>query len=181
MKLLLVFILSAFLLESACSFCIRPSKPINQVMSLAMVGGSGPGWDNGSYLDGLGGDDDDQTNAEQDYQQFKETRAAFLKRQEERLNSKAGQEFLQKQQQREENQVIGDDDEFTSRDDSKSSRQPSRFQNMMEQTKGRMEGDGGGRGQRPPGLDWMRGPPGLEQKLAIPLDYDEEEDEEGNE
>lgn len=152
---------------------------------MAMVGGGGPGWDNGSYLDGLGGNDDDQTNAEQNYQQFKETRAAFLKRQEERLNSKAGQEFIQKQQQREEQVGREDDGEFTSTfgqaDKSKVGRKPSRFQNMMEQTKGRMDAVGG-RGQRPPGLDWMRGPPGLEQKLAIPLDYDDEEDdEEGNE
>jgi hypothetical protein len=165
MKLLLAF-LSVFLLESTSSFCLSPRRT-NQV-SLTMVG---PGWDNGSYLDGLG--DDDQTNAEQDYQQFKETRAAFLKRQEERLNSKAGQEFMQ--QQREEQVGDGDFSTFDQTDESQFGRQPSRFQNMMEQTKGRMEG--GGRGQRPPGLDWMRGPPGLEQKLAIPLDYDEDDED----
>lgn len=139
-----------------------------------MVGG-GPGWDNGSYLDGLGGgdDDDDQVDAEEEYQQFKETRAAFLKRQEERLNSEAGRKFIQQQQQRQE-QVEDDGPFFDQTEESAFGRQPSRFQNMMKQRKGRKEG--GSRGQRSPGLEWMRGPPGLQQKLAVPLDYEEEEE-----
>lgn len=131
---------------------------------LKMVGG-GPGWDNASYLDGLGGSDGDQQDAEKSYQQFKETRQAFLKRQEERMNSEAGRKFLQQQQQGVPQEEM-DKDNSSSFEECGGIREPSKFHRMMQQA---------GRGQRPPGLEWMRGPPGMFQKLAIPLDDDDDE------
>lgn len=129
--------------------------------------GSGPGWDNGSFLDSLGGSDDDQENAEKSYQEFKETRASFLKRQEERMNSEQGRKFMQQQGMMPPQEMTDDD---VGMNDSVGGSEPSRFHQMMQQAQA------AGRGKRPEGLEWMRGPPGLQQKLAIPLDYDEEED-----
>jgi len=72
--------------SSVAAFVVKPETIVHH--PLAMVGG--PGWDNGSFLDGLSGDAGNSEDAKKDYQEFKETRAAFAKRQQERMNTEAG-------------------------------------------------------------------------------------------
>lgn len=149
---------------SVSSFVVKHENV--RIPSKLTVGG--PGWDNNSYLDNLGGDGD-QEGAKEAYQEFKETRKAFAERMQERMNTEAGQKFMQQQRPQQEvmNEEIDDDMMDIG------GREPSRFRHMMEQSSRRMAG---GHGQPRP--EWMKGPPGLEQKLAIPLD-DEEEEEDG--
>jgi hypothetical protein len=60
---------------------------------LGMIGGMG--WGNDDYLSSLGGSDEEKKQAREGYDEFKETREAFILRQKERMNSPSGQKFLQ--------------------------------------------------------------------------------------
>ena len=133
-----------------------------------MVGGRG--WDNSDYLSGLSGEDEDREKAAEDYQDFSERRKAFMERQQEIMKTPQGQAFLEQQQQR--NKVPMDD--FGSNDgfeDDLANITPNaegatRMAQMMAQAKRmqRMQQGGGGM-------------IGFEQKFAVPLDDDEDEDE----
>jgi len=83
------------------------------------------------------------------------------------------------QQQRPPPEMMNDEGMNVMEDETSTGREPSRFRQMMEQSE--RKGMVPGRGQRPPGLEWMRGPPGLQQKLAIPLDDDDEDESENKE
>jgi hypothetical protein len=138
-----------------------------------MVGGRG--WDNSDYLSSLSGDRDDRESHKEAYQEFSDRRAAFLERQEEYLkNSPQAQAFLQQRQQQEQadfpnGSVVGidndDDDEIVYQE---SSGGGTRMGRMMAQAK-RMHGSRRHRN--------LGGAGGFAQKLAVPLDYDEEEDQ----
>lgn len=145
-----------------------------------MVGGKG--WENNGFLDSLGGDADDREQAQESYQEFHESRQAFLQRQEERLNTPQGQRFM-KQQQQQQQQLGGDDfgnetedDEFDSIGVSSGG---SRFRTMMQKSsrmqKSRMMQ------QQPGGPNVFVDPvTGLEQKLAVPLDQCDEDENDSN-
>lgn len=160
-------LLSSLLVFGCVSaFTVKP-RAGRILPKLDMVGSGGPGWDNEGFLDSLGGGRDPQ-EANQDYQQFKDTREAFEARQQERLNSPAGQEFMEQEQQ----QMPSSPQQEEQQEDFATGREPSKFREMMDKA----EGIGGDPNARPEGLDWMRGPSGLQQKLAVPLDWDGESD-----
>ena len=126
-----------------------------------MVGGMG--WDNGSYLDNLGGSDQDRDEEKEAYEDFKASRESFQQRQSERMNSDAGRKFLQERMLNRPEQ--SDADWMDAQDDPKL----SRFQHMMEQSKKKAN------------PQQLRGPPGFVQKLAVPLDDDDDEESDSEE
>lgn len=60
---------------------------------LEMIGGMK--WGNDDYLSSLGGSDEEKKRVNEKYDEFKESREAFILRQKERINSPSGQKFLQ--------------------------------------------------------------------------------------
>lgn len=174
-----IFIFLFFSFESAIAFVLNPKhsrviagkKLRNSSSQLSSIGG--PKWNNDNFLDSLGDKDDDNSDQQEQYQEFKETREAFMQRQQERMNnSPAAQDFMSRQQGATTSSWDPNDDDDSEQQDLNTN-EPSRFSNMMKQAAA-----SGRRGQRPPGFEWMRGPPGLQQKLAIPLDDDDDEDQE---
>jgi len=134
-------------------------------------------WANEDFLSSLGGSDEDRSQEKEKYEEFKETREAFDKRQMERMNTPSGRKYMRdmmkKQQQlptmRKDVDSAGDFFANMRMDgDGKAGGEEgaSRFASMMNQAASRK----GGR----PG---MMTPSGFEQKLAISLDDDDIEDD----
>lgn len=143
----------------------RQCSIIASIVRTEMVGGKG--WENNSFLDSLGGSDEDQEKEKDSYYEQQESRKAFNKRQEERMKSPAARQFLEDYRKRQEEQrpddyvedimgVGGYDDPFGGAEASATSSGGTRLQGMMAKAKGQQQ--------------QMRGPPGLEQKFAVPLD-----------
>lgn len=151
-------------------FMLHHGTTINRCHPRAMVGGKG--WENNSFLDSLGGNDQDREQAKQDYDDFKETREAFSKRQQERLNTPEGQRFVQQQQAQMQSRInqdnnpnMGSEDPYG---DVGTSSGGSAFRKMMQrsqqmQQKGRANGPASF-------IDPMTG---MEQSLAVPLEPDD--------
>ena len=136
-----------------------------------MVGGRG--WDNDDYLSGLGGDEEDRRKVQENYKDFSERRAAFEDRQKELMKNPQARDFFKQQQRQQQEQQSSMDGSFD--DDSFDYGMPdiqpgsgggSRMAQMMAQAK---------RMGQPQPKDRMFG---LQQKLAAPLDFEEEESEE---
>mmetsp|Transcript_7257 Transcript_7257/g.14340 ORF Transcript_7257/g.14340 Transcript_7257/m.14340 type:complete len:195 (-) Transcript_7257:665-1249(-) len=132
------------------------------VVRPGMVGGKG--WENNSFLDSLGGSDEDQEKEKSNYYEQQESRKAFNKRQEERMKSPEAQKFMEDYRKRQLEQKPDDcvqdimgvgnfDDPFGGAEASAASSGGTRLQGMMAKAKRQRQG-----------------PPGLEQKFAIPLD-----------
>ncbi|KAG7347943.1 hypothetical protein IV203_016648 [Nitzschia inconspicua] len=148
------------------------------MMPLHMAGG-GRGWDNNDYLSSLSGDDEDREDSTKQYQEFSERRAAFQQRQEEYFKNapQAAQAFLLQRQQQEESRLeegamLGDDlddlfggDGFeeTSGGGTRMSRMMAQAQRMQQLRQNPMTGGTGVGGFSP--------------KLAVPLDYEEQDHE----
>ncbi|CAB9516103.1 expressed unknown protein [Seminavis robusta] len=133
-----------------------------------MVGGKG--WENNDFLDSLGGGDEDREQAQQNYEQFKETRESFNQRQAERMKSPQAQAFLKQQQSRAQQESFFDDDdslEDESYGDLGVSSGGSRFRNLMQKSQQMKRGMGGG------GASFVDPSTGLEQKFVVPLEPDE--------
>ena len=149
----------------------RPTTMAHSPQSWHMVGGRG--WDNSDYLSGLSGDSDDRQKAAEDYQEFSDRRRAFLDRQKEIMKSPQGRAFLEKQQQQ---QQQGGDDELPGNS-------PMPGDEIINVT----PGSGGGsrmaqmmaQAQRMKAMQDQMGVGFFEQKFAVPLD-DEEEDDKRN-
>lgn len=128
--------------------CSRSNRSIR-------LSNGGKGWDNDSYLNNLGGTEEDRERAKNEYKEFQESRQAFLERQKSLTDNSRVQQFMQERSrmesiQWEENPV----DEMT-----ESNQQGgSRFYRMMQQSKNRQTQDRFG----------------FEQKFAVPLDFDDE-------
>jgi len=102
----------------------------------------GKGWDNDSFLDSLGGNKEAQKRAVDEYKDFKEAQEAFVQRNEERMKTKAGRQFMK---ERADAMMRLD---MVDKEDRHSSN-PRDKQPLM----------------------------GFEQKLIIPLDYDDGNDD----
>jgi len=140
--------------------------------------GRGPGWDNGSYLDNLGGDESDRDEANKKYNEFRDTRQAFEERQEKLLKTEQGQRFMQQQRMKQQSAqqaaqeaepfgmyggVLPDDDE-SGTNVGFGSGGGSRMRNMMrrsEQMKGHQK--------------QVQGQQGLGQGMIFPLEDDDVE------
>eukprot|EP00558_Chaetoceros_sp_UNC1202_P011349 CAMPEP_0197234044 /NCGR_PEP_ID=MMETSP1429-20130617/1897_1 /TAXON_ID=49237 /ORGANISM="Chaetoceros sp., Strain UNC1202" /LENGTH=138 /DNA_ID=CAMNT_0042692369 /DNA_START=254 /DNA_END=670 /DNA_ORIENTATION=- len=131
----------------------------------------GRGWGNDDFLSSLGGSEEERGDEREKYEEFKDGRESFEKRQMERMNSPAGRQYMkamnEKQLPRSEN--LEDDGGFFADVGFGSSALPnegnSRFEHMMNQAAAQKNGR--------PGM--IMGPGMFEQKLAIPLDDDETE------
>ena len=131
--------------------------------NLAMIGGRG--WGNDDFLSGLGGSDEEKQEAKEKYDEFKETRESFNKRQKERMESPAGQKFMQdmmQNQQQEMSRTSDLDSEGGFFEDMGFGSMPneggSRFENMTIQARNAKKSG------RFAAMDQF------DQKLAIPLD-----------
>ncbi|KAL3934403.1 MAG: hypothetical protein SGBAC_009877 [Bacillariaceae sp.] len=161
MKIAFLLLLLSFTISN-WSNAFTPQHKNYNALCCRMVGGRG--WDNGDYLSGLGGDEDDREKVQEEYQDFHKRRNAFQERQREYLEkSPQAREFLQQQQA----QQMGNRDDIADENDNPfdeysnlqvGSGGGSRMAQMMVQAK---------RMQQP-----KENNPMLQQKLAIPLDYD---------
>ena len=142
----------------------RSSQECSSVGSVDMVGGKG--WENNSFLDSLGGSDEDQEKEKASYYEQQESRKAFNKRQEERMKLPATKKFMADYRKRHEEERPNDfvediigigsyDDPFGGAEANATSSGATRWQGMIAKANRQQQ---------------MRGPPGLEQKFAIPLD-----------
>ena len=140
---------------SPSSFRYTPSSALSMV---------GKGWDNNSFLENLGGSEEDREQETKSYKEFSDARAEMLERNKERMNSPHAKAFMEQQQRvqmkRDENNRNGNNN-----DDLKyvpnSSQGGSRFGRMMMDAK--TKGRGGMGGSR---FD-------MEQKFGVPLDDDD--------
>ena len=168
-RLILAELLCLF--GSSSPFILSPitsnSRRSDAFPSATQINVGGKGWENNSFLDSLGGNDEDQEKEKAKYLEQQEARKAFNKRQEEMLKNPAAQKFMEdylRAQERRPDDLVGDitgggyDDPFAGDEVSASSSGGTRLQGMMAKSQKQQ--------QR------MRGPPGLEQKLAVPLDFD---------
>jgi hypothetical protein len=171
-KLLFLFITTQSARAFSCNHkIVRATRPKCSLTRIA----AGGGWGNDDFLSSLGGNDEERDDEREKYNEFKSTREAFDERQRDKMESPAGQKFMQQQresmaQQQQAREALNRDDgdstgeffqdlgmeNFPSEGDSK-------FGNMMRQASG--SGMGGG-----PFMDV-----GFEQKFAIPLDDEEGE------
>lgn len=148
----------------------------------------GRGWSNDDFLSSLSGDDGEREKAQDDYQEFSDRRAAFLERQGEILKSPQGQAFVRQQQQRqqEQQQRVGTttaDDEGVDETGAAgfsldSPVEPgsgggTRMRHMMAQAKRMQDAR-----QRNPMTNsgGLGAVDGFQQKLIVPLDYEEEDE-----
>ena len=152
-----------------------------------MVGGKG--WDNNNYLDGLDGSEEDRELSNEQYKEEAEARNAFMERQRERMNNPATKKFMEQlQKQREAGTTPGYgmsigggggmDDFDNDMPTPNSIHGGSRFSSMMSKSKQmQQQGRGGmmGRGGMPPGMGGF-----LEQKFAVPLDDDTDDENSKN-
>eukprot|EP00553_Chaetoceros_curvisetus_P007024 CAMPEP_0204632298 /NCGR_PEP_ID=MMETSP0717-20131115/24708_1 /ASSEMBLY_ACC=CAM_ASM_000666 /TAXON_ID=230516 /ORGANISM="Chaetoceros curvisetus" /LENGTH=159 /DNA_ID=CAMNT_0051650125 /DNA_START=85 /DNA_END=564 /DNA_ORIENTATION=+ len=145
----------------------------------------GRGWGNDDFLSSLGGSDEERDDEQQKYNEFKSSREAFDQRQQERMNSPSGQKFMQDMRDRQGMMPPSRDENLDSdggffadmgfRGGEGGNAVPEgkgRFASMMNQAQSRMQGG-------PAGIPGRSGLGGFEQKLAIPLDDDDDEDGEG--
>jgi hypothetical protein len=163
MKTSLPVLVMLQLLPCSLSFSPQQTRTLmpSQHSSVLFVGGKG--WDNGSYLEGLGGSEKDRDEAQQDYQEFKESREAFMDRQKALMDTEQGRKFLEdraRMQQRQQQQQQAADDDWAPQPAATNRAGGARFQNMMQKSK---------KMQQEMGLS-----PDFEQKFA-PMDEDEEE------
>ena len=158
-----------FLLRSVAAFTSSPitfMKVADQ--SLAMIGGKG--WGNDDFLSSLGGSDEEKQEAKEKYDEFKETRESFNKRQQERLESPAGQQYMQdmmsnqKQGMNRNNDSESDGGFFEDMGFGSTSEGGSRFENMTIQANAKKSGRFAAMNQ-------------FEQKFASPLDDEGDESE----
>jgi hypothetical protein len=151
------------------AFVVSPSQGIKAALDrskMSMVGGRG--WDNSDFLGGLSGDEDDREQANEDYNEYSESRKAFVERQKEIMKTPQGKAFLESQQQG--RQMMGGMENMPPlpQDETPKTRiQPgsgggSRMAQMMAQAQKNKQG------MSPMG--------GFEQILAVPLDDDEDEE-----
>lgn len=155
----------------ATAFSPLPNSSARSAPSVVqMVGGKG--WENNSFLDSLGGSDEDQEAEKDNYQDFSDARKAFLERSRERLDTEAGRKFMADYQRSQENRQVRDAKERDALDD------------IMGRVSGDPDGDlsstssGGTRMQAMMQRSAMRGmgsQGGYEQKLIVPIDDDESE------
>ena len=123
----------------------------------------GKGWDNDSYLEGLGGSEKDREEAQKEYQEFKDSREAFMERQSAMMDTEQGRKFLEdraRMQQRQQQQQAADDEWGAPQAAATNKAGGSRFSHLMQQSKKIQE--------------QMGQAPDFEQKFA-PMDEDEEE------
>lgn len=144
---------------------------LNRLQCASPLKMTGQGWGNDDFLGSLGGSGEDREKEKENYEDFKKRREAFDKRQRERMESPAGKKFLQQQQEiMTRQQVDSNRDNLDSSGDFFNDmgmdgipgREQSRFTNMMQQNSGSRGG--------PPMM-------GFDQKLAIPLDDEDGEEE----
>jgi hypothetical protein len=153
------------------SFLLQP-KTTRRLSSAAMVGGGGgKGWDNASYLDNLGGDENDRQEATQKYQEFSEARASFMERQqkhaEQMSQTEKGRKFLAQYQKQQQEKGMDDDASLLGEDEIVvGSGGGTRMAAVMARARQQQQGKSGA---------FPRGMQQFEQKLAIPLYEDEEE------
>ncbi len=143
------------------AFLFTPHDSTKSWQRVEMVGGRG--WDNSDYLSGLSGDDKDRQKASEDYQEFSDRRQAFVDRQKEIMKTPQGRAFLEKQQGQQMDSPLLPREETSSV--TPGSAGGSRMAQMMEQAK-RMK-------EMQDEMKYM----GFEQKLAVPLDDDDDGDE----
>lgn len=128
-----------------------------------MIGGRG--WDNSDYLSGLSGDEEDRQKAKEDYEEFSERRQAFMDRQQKIMETLQGQAFLDQGQE----MKMGDDSMPMPMPDEEilnvepGSGGGSRMAQMMAQAEKMKE------------MKERMKTMGLEQKLAVPLEDEDEE------
>ena len=144
------------------SIAFTPYHKSSNGVYCSMVGGRG--WDNGDYLSGLSGDEEDRKKIEDDYQDFHERRSAFQERQREYLEkSPQARAFLEQQQA----QPMGDRDGLINED-----------MDPFEEFGNLQAGSGGGTrmAQMMAQSKRMQQPrsssPMFQQKLAVPLEDD---------
>ena len=142
--------------------CMTPPLDMTR---LKMTGG-GMGWGNNDFLSSLSGDSDDRDEETKKYNEFKDARESFEERQRERMNSSAGQKFMQQQnlaKQRGGNQHVDSEGNFFEDmgfGDIPQEGSASRFGSMMRQASARAQGNQPGMGN----------PIEFEQTFAVPLD-----------
>lgn len=185
MKPLLLLILATRLeaFSTQIKFSVRrSSRPEHShpLLTTTTEIASGRGWGNDDFLSSLGGDNDEREDEVEKYNNYKKSREEFDQRQRERMESPAGQQFMKQQQQMMAQQQQAR--EAMNRGDIESTGEffqdlgmdnfpdegDSRFGNMMRQA------SAGGMGR--PGMGRSFGVT-FEQKLAIPLDDDDREEE----
>uniref|UniRef100_A0A7S2EMM6 Cathepsin propeptide inhibitor domain-containing protein n=1 Tax=Trieres chinensis TaxID=1514140 RepID=A0A7S2EMM6_TRICV len=95
--------IACVLLAASCSAFIPEYRSGScSAGKIDMVGGRG--WENGNYLESLGGDDDDQKEANEKYEEFHQSRQAFLERQKKIMDTEQGKRFMQQRMQQESDQ-----------------------------------------------------------------------------
>lgn len=162
-----ISVTNAFLSFHSCQNSVQVSQ-LSQSVALSVGGG---GWGNDDFLSSLSGDSDDRDDAQQKYEEYREAREAFDERNRQRLESPEGKRFMQQIQNSEQNvrSIPPNSDGGFFEDIGFGTSLPqeggSRFSNMMNQATARQQHGGSGS-------------PFFEQKFAIPLDEDDEEDEE---
>lgn len=168
------------LLQSSTRFTLRDQandnihnvcrSVIHTSSSLSMAGGRG--WGNEDFLSSLGGSDEDRDESKEKYNEFKESREAFDKRQAERMermNTPEGKKFMDSMNQQRPPQPEGSEGGFfedmgmSGGMNMQGPEGSGRFESMMRQASQKM--------QRESGMSAG----GFEQKLAVPLDDDEDD------
>eukprot|EP01083_Nonionella_stella_P109077 317656_1 len=142
--------------------------------SLNMAGGRG--WGNEDFLSSLGGSDEDRDESKEKYNDFKESREAFDKRQAERMermNTPEGQKFMQSMNQQRPPQPEGSEGGFFEDMgmgmgggggmNMQGPEGSGRFESMMRQASQKMQNTSG------------MSAGGFDQKLGVPLDDDEDD------
>jgi hypothetical protein len=153
-----------------CPAFLTPTRSLQPRTTCLWVGGKG--WENNNYLDSLSGNDADRERAQQEYQEFQDSRQAFLHRQQARRQTPEGQRFLrEQQQQRMQQQSSFDDDDDGTGDffaQLGESSGGSRFRKVLQQAQRQQQQ------QKSRRTTFIDPATGLEMKFAVPLDEDEE-------
>jgi len=150
---------SLFVLALSSSHAFAPQSLARDFLPHSMIGGRG--WDNQDYLSGLSGDDEDRAKATEDYQEYAQRRRAFEERQEAIGKTPQGKRFLENYQNR---VVRQDEEEMPEEEIPVGSGGGSRMAEMMARA----------HRQRDPRQQMF----GFDQKLAVPLEDDEENTDE---
>ena len=161
-----ISVTNAFLSFHSCQSSVHVSQ-LSRSVALSVGGG---GWGNDDFLSSLSGDSDDRDDAQQKYEEYREAREAFDERNRQRLESPEGKRFMQQIQNSEQNvrSISPNSDGGFFEDIGFGTSLPQegggRFSNMMNQATARQQQGG-------------LGSPFFEQKFAIPLDDEEEEED----
>jgi len=156
--------------EQANHMTDKTFRNVNGSSSLNMAGGRG--WGNEDFLSSLGGSDEDRDESKEKYNDFKESREAFDKRQAERMermNTPEGQKFMQSMDQQRPPQPEGSEGGFfedMGMGGGMNMQGPEgsgRFESMMRQASHKMQNKNG------------MSAGGFEQTLGVPLDDDEDD------